>query len=227
MLKFRCLLSSSSERFQASPRNHASVLQRSPQGFTMIEIVVVIAIIMLLAAILFPVLGRARENGRRTVCSSNLRQIALGMQQYTQDNNRRFPPVPDFSNVDEGWLSSLSATLTSVAILQCPSESKKIEPSTTDYWLNANLLGKSDVRLRTPVSVVMLGDGEQSGASYVFPKDNNDVDPNRWKPDGAYAIRHFGGSNFAFADGHIKWLQPDKVSTTVEPDGSNATFVVG
>ena len=193
----------------------------------MIEIVVAIAIIMLLSAVLFPVLGRARENGRRTVCLSNLRQIALGMQQYTQDNNRRFPPVPDFSKINEGWLSSLSATLTSTAVLQCSSESKKIEPSITHYWLNANLLGKSDVRLRTPVSVVTLGDGEQSGISYVFPKDNTDVNPNRWKPDGAYAIRHFGDSNFAFADRHVKWLKSDSVSTSAEPDGSNATFVVG
>ena len=50
-------------------------------AFTPIEILVVIAIITILAAILFPVFARARENARRSSCSSNLKQIALGITQ--------------------------------------------------------------------------------------------------------------------------------------------------
>jgi prepilin-type processing-associated H-X9-DG protein len=46
---------------------------------------VVIAIIAILAAILFPVFGRAREMGRRASCQSNLKQIGLGLMQYSQD----------------------------------------------------------------------------------------------------------------------------------------------
>jgi prepilin-type N-terminal cleavage/methylation domain-containing protein/prepilin-type processing-associated H-X9-DG protein len=65
---------------------------RAPRrAFTLIEILVVIGIIALLGAILFPVLGRARENGRKTVCASNMRQLGLAFQQYSQDFNGRYP----------------------------------------------------------------------------------------------------------------------------------------
>jgi prepilin-type N-terminal cleavage/methylation domain-containing protein/prepilin-type processing-associated H-X9-DG protein len=62
------------------------------QAFTLIELLVVVAIIGILAAILFPVFARARENARRASCMSNLKQIGLGVMQYTQDYDERYPP---------------------------------------------------------------------------------------------------------------------------------------
>ena len=75
-------------------KNQAS-RARSEKGFTLIELLVVIAIIAILAAILFPVFARARENARRASCQSNLKQIGLGILQYTQDYGRRFPPLSE------------------------------------------------------------------------------------------------------------------------------------
>jgi prepilin-type N-terminal cleavage/methylation domain-containing protein len=63
------------------------------KGFTLIELLVVIAIISLLAAISFPVFARARESARRASCQSNLKQIGLGVAQYTQDYDERMPPM--------------------------------------------------------------------------------------------------------------------------------------
>ena len=60
-------------------------------GFTLIELLVVIAIIAILAAILFPVFARAREKARQASCSSNLKQIDLGVMMYVQDYDEHFP----------------------------------------------------------------------------------------------------------------------------------------
>ncbi|HEX8465444.1 MAG TPA: DUF1559 domain-containing protein [Abditibacterium sp.] len=69
--------------------------RRPHSAFTLIELLVVIAIIAILASILFPVFGRARENARRASCISNLKQIGLGVMQYTQDYDGVYPqPVP-------------------------------------------------------------------------------------------------------------------------------------
>ena len=77
-----------------SIESHAMPLRgalRAKKGFTLIELLVVIAIIAILAAILFPVFGRARENARRSSCQSNLKQIGLGIAQYTQDYDEKLP----------------------------------------------------------------------------------------------------------------------------------------
>lgn len=66
---------------------------RRHQGFTLIELLVVIAIVSILAAILFPVFSRARENARRASCISNVKQIGLGMLQYTQDFDEMLPRI--------------------------------------------------------------------------------------------------------------------------------------
>lgn len=63
----------------------------SRRAFTLIELLVVIAIIAILAAILFPVFARAREQARKSTCTSNIKQITLGMLMYTQDYDERFP----------------------------------------------------------------------------------------------------------------------------------------
>ena len=59
--------------------------------FTLIELMVVIAIIAILASLLFPSLSRARETARRAVCLSNLRQVDTLLGMFTRDNNNVLP----------------------------------------------------------------------------------------------------------------------------------------
>lgn len=61
------------------------------KAFTLIELLVVISIIAVLAAILFPVFARARENARRSSCMSNLKQVGLGTMMYVQDYDEKYP----------------------------------------------------------------------------------------------------------------------------------------
>src|SRR5207244_1375976 len=58
---------------------------------TLIELLVVIAIIAILAAMLFPVFAQAREQARRSVCLSNVKQLATGTMMYAQDYDETMP----------------------------------------------------------------------------------------------------------------------------------------
>lgn len=63
------------------------------RGFTLIELLVVIGIIAILATILLPALGRARESARWAVCASNLKQMGMAFIMYADEShNHRFPP---------------------------------------------------------------------------------------------------------------------------------------
>ena len=60
-------------------------------GFTLVELLVVMAIIAILTALLLPVLSSARDKARRTTCLNNLWQISLGVRMYADDSNDKSP----------------------------------------------------------------------------------------------------------------------------------------
>jgi prepilin-type N-terminal cleavage/methylation domain-containing protein/prepilin-type processing-associated H-X9-DG protein len=60
-------------------------------GFTLVEVLVVLAVIVILAAVLYPVFAQARDAARRASCLSNLRQLALAHQAYVQDYDDTLP----------------------------------------------------------------------------------------------------------------------------------------
>ena len=85
------------------------------RGFTLMELLIVIAIIALLVGILLPVVTRAREMANRTVCLSNIRQLQLGWLAYAEEHKGHFctadlsyrVPIlntPEFMNVNAGWI---------------------------------------------------------------------------------------------------------------------------
>ncbi len=103
------------------------------RAFTLIEILVVIAIIGILSAILFPVLSRARENGRKTACLSNMKQLGLAFQQYQQDSRGKYPLAANFQAWDKGyghWVSGpVGSSMVSIAPLPTSSSDPFTEPT--------------------------------------------------------------------------------------------------
>lgn len=68
--------------------------KKTQSAFTLIELLTVIAIIGILAAILIPVVAAVRESARAAVCFSNLRQMGMATLLYADDHNERYPPAP-------------------------------------------------------------------------------------------------------------------------------------
>ena len=67
-------------------------------GFTVIELLVIIGVIAILAALMFPALSASKNKSRRAVCSNNLRQINVGLRMYADDSTDRTPRTPGTTN---------------------------------------------------------------------------------------------------------------------------------
>jgi len=204
-------------------------------GFTLIELLVVIAIIAILAAILFPVFARARENARRASCQSNLKQIGLGIMQYTQDYDEKFSPRRT-SNVmvgttvrnDVSWHFLMQPYVKSTQLFKCPSN------TSTGVMQNTGAVGDATAIPKSYVGV-HEGQGEHGGkgvfadggtalsevvtpATTIMVGENEDREwPAYNFTDGTSHLftNHLGTTNFLFADGHVKALKP---AATINPN---------
>ena len=74
----------------ASVLHERGIMKR---GFSLIEVLVVIAIIALLMAILMPILSRVREQATIVVVNSELYWIAVALESYFLDNENKYPPI--------------------------------------------------------------------------------------------------------------------------------------
>jgi prepilin-type N-terminal cleavage/methylation domain-containing protein/prepilin-type processing-associated H-X9-DG protein len=207
---------------------HSLRTVRTRSGFTLIELLVVIAIIAILAAILFPVFARARENARRSSCQSNLKQIGLGVMQYTQDYDEKLPrsfanaqssscPAADRRpNNDTLWFQ-LEPYLKSTQVLVCPSFTGATP--TRSYGYNYIHLGdgcaagsvRSLASIAEVAQTIMMTD--QVGANtdwaysarYWLRNDSTATWANHsGSTSGDVDDRHLETVNTLWVDGHVK-----------------------
>ena len=194
----------------------------------MIELLVVIAIIAILAAILFPVFARARENARRSSCSSNLKQIGLGMLQYSQDYDEKYVIARTQANAANNnqfsnWAGKIFPYVKSKQLFACPSNpdnadvmgfnmpnSDSLVPAS--YGMNYEIghpdysggTGMSQANIQEVSTRILVGEriGKNAEPGMMW----TDWDGNQF-PNQGFA-GHLGTSNYLFADGHVKSLRP-------------------
>jgi len=104
-----------------------------PAAFTLVELLVVITIIALLAALLLPVLGKAKLKGQRVSCLNNLRQMSLSRHMYTDDNQGNLI----LSMADEDSVDTTVET-GDAKMLLCPSTHVLRIPLSEDGWGTAD-----------------------------------------------------------------------------------------
>lgn len=225
--------------------------QNRRKAFTLIELLVVIAIIAILAAILFPVFARARENARRASCQNNMKQIGLGVMQYTQDYDEKLPRQmtdgrPEDSYVDNfadagapaNWAAEIYPYIKSWQIFACPSARQEtgVGNSDTSYFGNGVLLqrGTSLAAIPEASNIIMVQEfNQRTNRTYLRPA-RNDASTTTfyyWLPNANYSGVHMEGGNLAFADGHVKWRKQSSLCASEwglnNPTTTNACGVSG
>ena len=239
--------------------------QNRANAYTLVELLVVLSIVFVLAALLFPVFASARRKANDKVCVSNLGQIGHALAMYTADYDGAYP-LPVVGQVVNHqtaggallWGDLLSSYLRAVNFPTCPaaeipsyiSEQVKGKSDYTGYALNGYLSlafgkrgryalgGRPETVLKSPACTVTVLD-VRVGIWTAFATDiartqegmrNNfglRVDDNKDYPfitQTPGAVRHSGGANYAFADGHVKWLLPAHIKTDKVSDGLTPGF---
>jgi prepilin-type N-terminal cleavage/methylation domain-containing protein len=214
----------------------------SRQGFTLIELLIVLSILTILAGLLFPVLARARERARQTMCLSHERQLGLALALYSQDYDECLPSGTTGS-LGQGWAGQSYPYVKSVDLYRCPDdvteESKGDLDHLISYAMNCNAAGISQAGFSAPSLTVLSFEVNDSFADVRtvettsptgrgLPQDNCPAECG--KPFGAdyYATGNVGDvtprlsttirpyhdptSNYIAADGHVKALRGENVS---------------
>ena len=174
-------------------------------GYTLLELIIVVAILALLIGLLLPSVQFAREAARRTQCGLTVRQLVLAHHVY-HDAHAKFPVewarrlIPNGASFDE--LSSLGST---PAGFQCPSNVHDRDAGgfgLTPYGQNMFLVDE-------PISAITDGT-----SCTVLHGESVEVDGSRWSQSPLLKSvncesGHTHGAHYGMADGTVKFLADD------------------
>ena len=162
---------------------------RTTRGLTMVEILVVVAILGLLVGIGVPTFRLMKANARSTLCAGKLREIGIGLNNYFGDFGMTFPTLVAARESKEDDVPTLDTKLLDYVgdefAFQCPADHEHFEKTGCSYFWNSLVNGQKTSNLK------LLGmKGHPSGIPIVSDKENFHEDVG-------------DGVNVLYADGHV------------------------
>ncbi len=188
-------------------------MKKSATFFTLIELLIVIAIIAILASMLLPALNQAREKARTIQCTSNMKQIAHAFQLYGADNGGFWPRYQlTTSSPFCPWLFNNTGGYNTVLVyippdfIRCPTYTAIGEPTLTNQPFGMNwYIGEKHMKpdriadaSRTMLFLDYRGGWVISPTTSGSPDSHLVGKTSLWK-------RHSQGVNIAYVDGHVAW----------------------
>ncbi len=175
---------------------------RRSSGFTMMELLMVAAIIALLAALLLPSFTSVREKGQQVVCINNQRQIALDISIWTQDHGETYPEANTaWQDIDEP-----------AKLLRCPTQDELFagsndSPTDTaernDYAYSSFVAGKAISKVQTPAEEMLTADAAPAKEDTQRIPAARTI-PNIFNVPSNICWRHNGYFIAGFCDGHVE-----------------------
>ncbi|NJK90530.1 MAG: hypothetical protein HC904_01085 [Blastochloris sp.] len=187
-------------------------------AFSLIELLVVLAVIILLLGLLFPAVQMALNKAHTAKAASNLRQIGIAFQLYLQNNDntmpqRFYPSASPRTGYDELLLPYTNGD---TQIFQCPAHKQRDYPYEPSYGMNW-YYDNCNVLLVTENSKTILATGTLGGAgigSHRADRDSGD-------PGVLDTRRHQGKANYLFFDGHVELLKFEQTLSPVDLWGTD------
>ncbi len=191
-------------------KKHIQVANR--QAFTLVELLMAIAIVAVLTALLLPALKSAREHGRRAKCLSNMHQIGLAMGMYADQNDGKMPPYFYAAQksgdsyqifIKSGWSIWDVGALANPNVLVCPADENPALINTTDTKGNSIVVPSS---YAYNFELFMQGKGIQSVDSsktvLVFDGEPDQISGD-WAGTGSGASASLGGTGIGDTSGGV------------------------
>ncbi len=183
-----------------SDAERIALFVRSKAAFTLVEMLVVISIIAVLAALIFPALSGMKGRANSVTCSNHLRQIFLAFQAYATEHDGVLPQR--LSDNDFGYDEALLRyTGGNTKIFLCPSQKKTDYPHEPGYGMNWYYDNQPLSRVDLPALTIFVAETLGSSGDGSHRADRDGIDPGQLDPE-----RHQRKANYLFFDGHAATL---------------------